>query len=632
VIAGGIVMASSPLHAADYWWDANGAGGGAGGSGIWDTTSPLWREGSASGAFTTWPAGHPNGSGAQFGGAPGTVTLASGSTISAQSLTFSSTSTIAAGDAASSLALSGEAPTISLGSSTVHFNAPVTLDPGADLTVTGTAISIFGIGSNGMTVAEQNASLGLASGQSLTLFSSAPAGELRVGRDDVAGSKVGSTGSLLAGEGQVNAWLSRITLGIRVASGASTGDADGRIHFGSNEASSLNISATNSSMIGGLFIGSGTFSGNVSAELTLAAGENRIQGNYGSNPLVRLGRIDGINNGTNTAHVSALLQIEGGTTEIVQENAGNRNVLFLAERSSALHANTTVTAEVRVTGGALSIEGGDIYGGGGESIVTLDGGTLDMNGGEIGRSGGLIQTLAFRSGTLRNVGGINNGAGWSKTGSGTLILDGTSSYAGTTTVEEGELILNGTKSGTGTLTIEAGARLGGGGTVAGTTTISGTHAPGNSPGEQHFATLEYESGAVLEWELAANTDTGRGVNFDAINVSGNLTLATGVTANLLFDGDGSLVDWSDPFWSEDRSWLVYSVDGVLDAPVLFESVNWTADSLGMALPSGSFGFYSQGNQVYLRYDAAAAVPEPSTFLTLAGGLALMALLRRRGEA
>jgi hypothetical protein len=53
------------------YWDANGADGGTGGTGNWDTTSLTWRVGSASGTLTNWF----DGAAPRFGGTAGTVTL-----------------------------------------------------------------------------------------------------------------------------------------------------------------------------------------------------------------------------------------------------------------------------------------------------------------------------------------------------------------------------------------------------------------------------------------------------------------------------------------------------------------------------------------------------------------------------
>ena len=99
-----------------------------------------------------------------------------------------------------------------------------------------------------------------------------------------------------------------------------------------------------------------------------------------------------------------------------------------------------------VTGGVFSVKG-DISDGGSTSTLTIDGGTLDLQpsgdavAGVIGNTGAPIDTLNFRSGTLKNVAEINSGATFQKTSSGVLVLDGTNSFSGNTTISTGTLRL-----------------------------------------------------------------------------------------------------------------------------------------------------------------------------------------------
>ena len=75
-------------------------------------------------------------------------------------------------------------------------------------------------------------------------------------------------------------------------------------------------------------------------------------------------------------------------------------------------------------------------------VDVLDGGTLDLSGNDLGGNGsatGNLTTLTLASGTLKNVGQINNGAGLTKATANTLTLAGASSYTGVTTVSAGKL-------------------------------------------------------------------------------------------------------------------------------------------------------------------------------------------------
>jgi len=117
-----------------------------------------------------------------------------------------------------------------------------------------------------------------------------------------------------------------------------------------------------------------------------------------------------------------------------------------------------------------------------------------------------------------------------KIGSGTFTLSGTNTYSGGTTVSNGTLLVNNnTASGTGTgaVTVVSAGTVGGGGVIGGPMTVSGTLAPGNSPGTLTISNnLVVNGGATLRYEL--------GTNSDLTVVSGNLTL--GGTLNIIDAG------------------------------------------------------------------------------------------------
>lgn len=220
-----------------------------------------------------------------------------------------------------------------------------------------------------------------------------------------------------------------------------------------------------------------------------------------------------------------------------------------------------------------------------------------------------------------------------KTGTGTVTLSGSHSYSGITTVSEGSLLVNGSLTGNGAVGVSAGASFGGQGTVQGSTTIEGIHAPGSSPGMQTFASgLSYVTGSSLQWELTDNYNTLglRGTEYDGINVTGGtLSIAAGVTSNLVFNGPGSAVDWTDPFWDSGRSWLVFDNAGVpsLASGTVFDTIQVSNDSLaqGFAVTGGSMSWSLQGSDLYLIY----AIPEPCSMFMVTGLLGWGLLLRRR---
>lgn len=239
-------------------------------------------------------------------------------------------------------------------------------------------------------------------------------------------------------------------------------------------------------------------------------------------------------------------------------------------------------------------------------------------------------------------GALSNG-GLTKTGNGNLQLTSANSYAGATTVSAGTLSL-GTggsinssvlidvaagatfdASAVGGFTLGAGKTLKGSGTIVGTTTINGLHAPGASPGIETIMG-DYILNDTLEVEIQGST-AGVG-GYDQIFVTD--ALARNVTLNSstsilddLFSGSG----WSAP---SDKLWILlndtagtltgvfsnYATNGMLVTNYdgrnwnIYYSANFTTDSL------------TGGNDVVI---AAAndvlAVPEPSSLALGACGLA-----------
>ncbi len=241
-------------------------------------------------------------------------------------------------------------------------------------------------------------------------------------------------------------------------------------------------------------------------------------------------------------------------------------------------------------------------------------------------------------GTVNFASAISGSGGITKVGGGTVVLSATNTYAGSTVVSEGTLLINGSTSASSAVNVETGGTLGGTGTVNGATTISGKHAPGASPGIQTFTNgLAYAGTSTLTWELAKNSDTLRGTNFDGVNVTGgNLSIASGSKIDLVFNLAGSEVNWSDSFWAADHSWLVVDYSGAGTSSGVFALGSISVDSIGASLTSvranASFSTYNDGTDVYLTY---TAVPEPGTLQVACLGLAcamVLVVFRRRSRS
>jgi autotransporter-associated beta strand protein len=172
--------------------------------------------------------------------------------------------------------------------------------------------------------------------------------------------------------------------------------------------------------------------------------------------------------------------------------------------------------------------------------------TLDSHRGiAAGPSGAAIidvadtRTLTY-GGTIADYDGSG---GFTKAGSGTLVLSGTSSYSGSTTVAAGTLTVNGAIASSSSLVVQSGATLTGTGTT-GSMTIdaSGTLAPGNSAiGTLAVAgNLALSGNANFELGTAGASHATAGLS-DRIEVTGGITLGGTLylTDNAGADSQGS---------------------------------------------------------------------------------------------
>ena len=304
-----------------------------------------------------------------------------------------------------------------------------------------------------------------------------------------------------------------------------------------------------------------------------------------------------------------IANISGGTWT----NSGNLTVGLGGNGTLNLTDNGTVTA-----GGILK-------------LASDAGSTGTLNLGN-GTTAGTLSAATITGGNGTAVVNINQSSSYSlgsnmtgslslnHIGTGTTTITGANTYSGNTTVSAGTLNVNGSTSASSRFTVASGATLGGNGTIGGATMIYGIHSPGNSPGIQTFSgNLTYDTsggnGPTVNWQLSGNTDTDFSA-FDQIVVGGNLAFNTPTSLVLDFSGYGD-VDWADPFWTTDQSWVIYDVAGTTTGANNFSiaTANWadnSGDTFNTLLSGSAFSLGQQGNDLVLSYTAAtAAVPEPS---------------------
>lgn len=403
------------------------------------------------------------------------------------------------------------------------------------------------------------------------------------------------------------------------------------------------------------------------ATVTVTSGRLEIGGNDAVASLAGTG-------GTVDVASGATLTFGGsGSTSYAGSLAGSGNLTkvgsgtFTLTSASSLTGTATVTAgsvvvtnnlaasAVNVSGGSLQLNAANLLAD--TAAITMSGGTLAFAAGDT------IGSLAGTGGTIANTstsgnyitvqqnvnttyaGNVSGTYGVVLSGSGRLTLTGSVSYF---RVDGGTVVLDGiSQAGSvmSLLTQPIPPVLAGTGTMQGTAYLFGIHSPGpgdGGPGTQTFGSsavaVAYADGSIINWDLIANTTSNAGTNYDQVVIDrGSLQFPIGsgtAGLNLSFNGAGSSVDWADPFWGSDHSWIVFkhnTANSTTNLQNLVLAGGSYLDSLGNPL-SGSRGAFSlgsggfNGNNVVLTY---VAVPEPAAGVLAVIGIGLAAALRRR---
>lgn len=187
------------------------------------------------------------------------------------------------------------------------------------------------------------------------------------------------------------------------------------------------------------------------------------------------------------------------------------------------------------------------------SFTFLGSSSLNMGSGGVTMTANVTATVSNNILMVGPLFGDGQGRALTKSGPGTLTIDGGGYYLGNTTVNQGVLTLttlatlsspvitvasNATLnvSGPGSLALNFGQTLAGGGTVIGNVTDGGGStaiSPGTSAGTLTInGNLDLNGGTTLNFELSPAGTVGSGVN-DLIAVSGQLNFAGATTLNIL---------------------------------------------------------------------------------------------------
>ncbi len=163
---------------------------------------------------------------------------------------------------------------------------------------------------------------------------------------------------------------------------------------------------------------------------------------------------------------------------------------------------------------------GDFYGTG---TVTLGSAHLTVGGGK---------ALNTFSGVITG----NSVSELDKINTNTLILSGTNTYSGNTFVWGGTLLVNGSQPASDVY-VEPGATLGGNGTVRNLYTVGGNLSSGTSVEKLSCGSLTFFNGSTYFAEL---NGTNAGTTYDQINVTGTITINSGVTLAVAYKFVGAV--------------------------------------------------------------------------------------------
>lgn len=120
-----------------------------------------------------------------------------------------------------------------------------------------------------------------------------------------------------------------------------------------------------------------------------------------------------------------------------------------------------------------------------------------------------------------------------KEGAGTWVLSGVSPYTANTVVSQGTLLVDGALTGSGGVNVQTSATLGGRGSIAGTTDVSGVLSPGaaGGTGVLSLATLRLASTSLTHLDIRGSV---RGSEYDGIDIDAAGGLTYGGLLDLAF--------------------------------------------------------------------------------------------------
>jgi fibronectin-binding autotransporter adhesin len=324
--------------------------------------------------------------------------------------------------------------------------------------------------------------------------------------------------------------------------------------------------------------------------------------------------------------------VEGSTVSVTVTNSDNTTTTTVYQYSGALvlgDANGAVDQTVASITTA----------GSGTSNTIYNGNTHDTTDSSLNVDYDSVGGTDTYTGTIGSSTTNGNNLSLTKSGRGTLALEGTNTYTGGTTVAAGKLAVDGSIA--GNAVVDSGAEIGGHGTIAGIISGAGAVGPGNSPGILTASEVDPSLGTSFNFEFSLQgppdyNDPSASVN-DVLHLTGATPFAFALTSsntiNLYFSGGGVFeggffVDGSDSLTPD-----VLDTDAKVNYYVINNRTGATSyDGNSYDLTSGTAivipaTFGASDTTGYT--EEFTVVPEPSTYTLMGlGGLAFLFVRRR----